>query len=184
MRTAVLVVPACFVLLASSAPSALAQNLSERIDHVMRTRAAAQANNSSGAAMLGALLYTDVTVRFDETTAREAINYLAKLLNISIVGRFSDDKTGNGIDPQTPITLNAENVPALTVLEQILDQCEDLEPTTWQLRDGFVEVGTKERLSVPAAREVRYYPIRDLLFEVPHFDNAPDFNIKDRKSVV
>jgi hypothetical protein len=40
-----------------------------------------------------------------------------------------------------------------------------------------VEVGTKERLSLPGALQIKYYPIRDLLFEPPMFDNAPDLDL-------
>jgi hypothetical protein len=43
------------------------------------------------------------------------------------------------------------------------------EPITWQLRHGFVEVGTKERLSAPAACESRSYSVRDLMLEPPYF---------------
>ena len=157
---------------------AFGQNLSERIDYVMQQRARAESRNTSKAHMLSVLLYTDVTVQFPETPARDAINYIQTILGINIIGRYSDDRTGEGIDPETPITLNVVDQPALSVLEMILDQCQVLdEAMTWQLRNGFVEVGTKLRLSAPGAREIRYYPIRDLLFEPPRFDNAPDLNL-------
>ena len=157
---------------------AFGQNLSERIDYVMQQRARAESRNTSKAHMLSVLLYTDVTVQFPETPARDAINYLQTILGINIIGRYSDDRTGEGIDPETPITLNVVDQPALSVLEMILDQCQVLdEAMTWQLRNGVVEVGTKSRLSAAGAREIRYYPIRDLLFEPPRFDNAPDLNL-------
>jgi hypothetical protein len=162
------------VLIASHAQ---AQNLRDRIDHVMQQRTAAQANNTSKAGMLGALLYTDVTVQFQETPTRDAINYLQTVLGINLVGRFNDDKTGAGLDPEAPITLNMSQKPALTVLEMVLDQAAGEEEATWQLRDGYVEVGTKDRLSVASAREIRYYPIKDLLFEAPMFDNAPELDL-------
>ncbi|MCH6551395.1 MAG: hypothetical protein IH804_05195, partial [Planctomycetes bacterium] len=157
---------------------AYGQSLSERINYVMQRRAQAQARNTSKAHMLSVLLYTDITVQFDETEARDAINYLQTVLGINIIGRYSDDKIGFGIDPETPITLDVIDKPALTVLELVLDQCAEFdEPCTWQLRNGFVEVGTKDRLSAPSAREIRYYPIRDLLFEPPRFNNAPKLDL-------
>ena len=157
---------------------AFGQNLSERVGYVMQQRARAESRNTSKAHMLSVLLYTDVTVQFPETPARDAINYLQTILGINIIGRYNDDRTAEGIDPETPITLDVVDQPALTVLEMILDQCEALdEATTWQLRNGFVEVGTKSRLGAAGAREIRYYPIRDLLFEPPRFDNAPDLNL-------
>ncbi len=149
------------------ASPALGQSLSDRINYVMQQRAEAQTRSLSMGQMLSVLMYTDITVEFQETSAREAFNYLQTVLGVPIIGRYSDDKAGHGIDPDTPITLDVVDKPALTVVELVLDQCEEFEPTTWQLRNGFVEVGTKERLSAPAAREIKYYPIRDLLFEPP-----------------
>jgi hypothetical protein len=174
MKYLVAGIAACTIL----AGAASGQSLKDRINYVMQKRSQSQSRNVSKAQMLGALLYTDLTVQFDETPARDAINYLETFLGINIIGRFDDDRVGYGIDPEAPITLDVANRPALTVLEMILDQCSGQgfdEACTWQLRNGFVEVGTKERLN--AAREVRYYPIRDLLFQPPYFDNAPDLDI-------
>ncbi len=173
MKSTVLAFAGACLLLCSPA---FGQSLSERIDHVMQQRARAQSRSSNKAHMLSVLLYTDITVQFQETPAREAINYLQTVLGINIIGRYSDDKVGFGIDPETPITLDVIDRPALTVLELVLDQCQVFdEACTWQLRNGFVEVGTKERLA--AARPVKFYPIRDLLFEPPYFDNAPSLDL-------
>ncbi len=131
--------------------------------------------DSSKAQMLSVLLYTDVDVQFDGTEVRDAINFLSNILGIQIVGRYNDDRTGFGIDPTAPVTMNAQRKPALAVLEMILDQVQDLDETGWQLRDGFVEVGTKDRLD--RYREIRLYPIRDMLLEVPYFDNAPNLDL-------
>ncbi|MHC4218997.1 MAG: hypothetical protein ACYSU7_11140, partial [Planctomycetota bacterium] len=43
-----------------------------------------------------------------------------------------------------------------------------------QLRKGFIEVGTKDRLSFPAATETRAYNAGDLLLEAPYFATRPD----------
>jgi hypothetical protein len=148
------------------------------MNHLMRQREKAASKNETKGRMLGALLYTDVTVRFEDTPARDAINYIKTLLGINIIGRYNDDRTGIGIDPDTEINLDVTEKPALTVLEMILDQCADLgDACTWQLRNGFVEVGTKDRLGASSAQEIRYYPIRDLLFEPRMFDNAPDLDL-------
>ncbi|MHC4108300.1 MAG: hypothetical protein ACYSTY_09480, partial [Planctomycetota bacterium] len=160
-----------------AAAPAFGQSLEDRMNQVMQRRAAQQASSTSKAHMLSVLLYTDIAVTFTETPARDAFSYLQTLLGIPIIGRYSDDRIGFGIDPDTPITLDVVDKPALTVLELILDQCQDLDPCTWQLRSGFVEVGTKERLSQAGARVIKYYPIRDLLFEPPYFDNAPKLDL-------
>jgi len=136
-------------------------------------------DNSSKAQMLSKLLYQDVTLQFQDTAARDAIEYLANVLGINIIGRYNDDRTQIGIDPETPINLDVQERPALTVLEMVLDQTQDEfgGEATWQLRDGYVEVGTKERLN--AFREMRIYPVRELLFEPPMFNNAPNLDIDE-----
>ena len=167
-------------LLATASSSA--QNLSDRIAEVARQREAAAARDTSQSALLGALLYTDISVDFNDTEARAAFEYVKELLGVDLVVRYNDDRSGLGIDPETPINLKATGVPALTVIERMLEQCAELDPCTWQLRKGYIEIGTKDRLSAPAARELRMYPIRDLLFEVPRFDNAPEFDLNSSLS--
>lgn len=164
----------CFVM----ASDCMAQGLKERINHVMNKKVEQQSRSSSKAEILGRVMLTNISVDFHETPARDAFNYIETLLGINMTGRYSDDRTGFGIDPELPITLKAEDTPALTVIEMMLDQCSDeLSECTWQLREGYFEFGTKDRLSVKSAREIRYYPIRDLLFEPPRFSNAPDLNL-------
>jgi hypothetical protein len=157
------------------APCTLAQSLTERAGLVMQQRTAAESQMATKSQLLSVLLYTDVTVQFKETHARDAFSYLKTILGVPIVGRYSDDRTGEGIDPEAPITLDIADRPALTVLEMMLDQCADPDPCTWQLREGFIEVGTKSRLA--AAKEIKYYSIGDLLFEPPYFDNAPKLDL-------
>jgi hypothetical protein len=75
---------------------------------------------------------------------------------------------GYGLDPEAPVTLEAREQPAIEVLEEMLDQCSRSgEACTWQMRTGYVEFGTKDRLSVPAARDTRIYYAADLIVDVP-----------------
>ena len=160
------------------ASDVMGQSLSDRIKHFRNNQIQAQANNQSKSYILSTLVYTDISVKFQDAPARDAFNYIQTILNINIIGRYSDDRTGIGIDPEMPINLDVVDTPALTVIEMMLAQTEDdLEGSTWQLREGFLEIGTKERLGSGSAREIRYYPISDLLFEVPHFDNSPELDL-------
>ena len=159
---------------------AQAQGLSERIRAVAEQRRDERAQDTGRAGLLGALLYTDISVNFDKTNARTAFEYIASELGVPLVVRFEGDRGSGGssnIDPELEISLQVDRAPAITVLERMLEMCATEEPCTWQLRDGFIEAGTKAALSVPAARELRMYPVRDLLFEPTYFDNAPDFNL-------
>ena len=175
MKHVILTAAGCSLLLGSTA---LGQSLSDRIDHVMQKRAALQQNSDNQAQMLGTLMYTDLTVQFDDTALRDAINYLETVLGISIVGRYNDDRVAEGLDPDAEISLDVQEKPAITVLEMILAQAsDDISEATWQLREGYIEVGTKERLGSRTAQQIRYYPIRDLLMVIPYFDNAPSVDL-------
>jgi hypothetical protein len=164
-------------LVAGVAVAAHAQNLSDRFAEVAKMRQEAASQDVTGARLLGALLYTDITVEFKDTKVKDAIDFIANALGVPLVARYQSDRIGTGIDPEMEVTLKVDGKPALNVLEMILEQVSVDTPATWQLRGSFIEVGTKDRLSVPAAREVRLYPIRDLIFEPPLFDNAPNFNL-------
>lgn len=124
-----------------------------------------------------ALTRTRLTVFFDQTPAHEVFDHLQSLLGVRIVARFDGDGFMLGIDPDSPVTLEVRDEPALVVLELVLDQCGDFDPWTWQLRRGYLEVGAKARLSVPAAQVTRLYQVDDLMIEVPIFDNAPSLDV-------
>jgi len=154
---------------------ASAQNLSERINTVLEQRAAKQA--TAKGPILRSLLTTSVSVKFDQTKAKEAFAYLKQLINVEMVVRWSDDPgASDGLDPEALLTFEMRNAQALVVLERMIDM-STTEPATWQLRQGYLEVGTKSRLNARGSQETRIYPIRDLLFEAPTFDNAPEFNL-------
>jgi hypothetical protein len=121
------------------------------------------------ARLIGVLTHTRLSVEFDGVPAREAFRSLSAALATPIIGRYADDRFGHGIEPDLPVTFQLDEAPARLVLELILEQCTLYEPCTWQLRKGFIEVGTKERLSWPAAAETRLYNIRDLMLEPPYF---------------
>ena len=170
------------LLTALLAAPATGQTLAERIAAVRARHAERNAAQDPAALkmkMLQALLYTKLTVDFDETPAREVFDYIKTALDINLIVRSSDDPVGHGIDPLTPITLEIEDAIAVDVLELVLEQCAANGDCTWQVRRSFVEVGTKERLSVSSARELRVYPIGDLLYEPPRFVDAPPIGFTD-----
>jgi len=116
-----------------------------------------------------ALMETNVSVEFDGTPARAAFDQLTEALSFPLIGRYRDDALGFGLDPEVLITLEVTDQPTLEVLEEMLSQCTVQGPEcTWQIRKGFLEFGTKERLSVPAARETRSHYIADLIIDIPN----------------
>ena len=159
--------------------TASGQSLAER---VRRAKIGESTEKTAGKAeALRRLVYTDITVDFTETSVERVVEFIRQVSGANILARYNDDRTATGLDRETLINLKVVGRPALQVIEMMLDQCaSDLgEECTWQLRNGYVEIGTKDRLDAKPAQETRYYPIRDLIFEIPDFDNAPDFSLDD-----
>ncbi len=154
---------------------ATAQSLQQRIAAV---RAKQEKKDTQGRwKILQTLLYRELTVDFQQTPTKDVFEYFRTALDLIIVVRYDNDAAGHGIDPELPITLAMSKTPALDVLELVLEQCSVIDDCTWQLRKGFVEVGSKQRLSVPAARELRLFPIDEMIFEAPNFEDSIDLRL-------
>ena len=124
------------------------------------------ADEVARAKLLGVLVYTKVSMKLDDTPAREAIKALREALGIAVVGRWSDDSVGFGMHHAHHTRFAGCGIRP-SALEQILEQAAVAEECSWQLRHGFIEVGTKDRLAMPAAREVRM-EIGGMPFVSPH----------------
>ena len=146
----------CCMVLLVLAPYAAARQVDSNEDRRERAR------------LIGILEGTELEVSFEGTPAREAFRAISRAIGVPITGRWADDRTGHGIDPEIEIWLEIDRADARLVLEIMIEQSEDYEPCTWQLRRGYIEVGTKERLAAPSARQTRLYPIRDFMLEPPY----------------
>jgi hypothetical protein len=124
------------------------------------------------AKILGALLYTDLTVSWDETPVSEVLEQLQHDLQVDTFIFWKRD-IKDGIDKNTPITLRLSNQPAIIVLERIIEKLNHLAPHAWQLRDGMLEVGLKDTFTQTNAMELRTYDVMNLLFTIRDFDTAP-----------
>lgn len=128
---------------------------------------------------LGRLVYTDISFDVVETPVSDVLAMIADRTSTTIIARYDTDALSHGIDPDQPITLTARDQPALRVLEMVLGQSAPSawSSCTWQLRSGYIEVGTKERLGGPGGHRLVVYPLADLLHDVNNFDNAPDLDV-------
>ncbi|MEX2388078.1 MAG: hypothetical protein WD534_09380, partial [Phycisphaeraceae bacterium] len=82
-----------------------------------------------------------------------------------------------GVDQDTPIDLQLANVPADQALRLVLQQASsDFEPVRYSLIDGIVHISTESDLQ--RTTDTRVYDVRDLLVQVPNFDNAPQFDLE------
>jgi type II secretory pathway component GspD/PulD (secretin) len=111
-----------------------------------------------------------VDVPFDQ-----AIDFLQKVSGVTI---YVDWKSLEliGVRREDQITLTLGEVPIATAMARMLEQVgDDLDRPKFDIQDGIVTVTSDEALRKRTVTVI--YDIRDLLFEVPMFDNAPDFNI-------
>ena len=125
------------------------------------------------AKILGALIYTDLSVSFDGEEANGIMRQLEDDLGV-LMQVYWTTKHLDGCERSAPIFLKLERQPALIVLERVIEQLSDDEETTWQIRDGVLEVGLKSRFSKSSSHRTITYSIGDLLFIVRDFDNAPE----------
>lgn len=137
----------------------------------------AQDNLQARADALGKLVNTQLPeVNFTGHEFRTVVGFLSELADLDILAKWNEQGFGEGFDPNVKITLQLKNPTSLvTILELIMKQATD-EETTWVLGDGFVEIGTKAQLN--KNKYVRIYPVRELLFVPPKFNNAPQLDLQ------
>ena len=82
------------------------------------------------------------------------------------------------IDEQTPVQLRLNNVPINTVLDRIVEKVSDpLSPAGWAVQDGIVQIASDEALRRNTSLVI--YDIRDLLIEIPDYQDAPDIDLQN-----
>ncbi len=81
-----------------------------------------------------------------------------------------------GIDQETPVSLRLSGAAWSTVLDRVLDKVSEPDlPASWSIQDGILTIASKDVLDQRTTLAI--YDINDLLFEVPYFDNAPEFDL-------
>ncbi len=82
------------------------------------------------------------------------------------------------IDEQTPVNLQLKNVPINIVLDRLVDKISDpLSPAGWAVQDGIVQIASDEALRRNTSLVI--YDIRDLLIEIPDYQDAPDIDLQN-----
>ncbi len=120
-------------------------------------------------------LSSPVSVNFNNNDVASVFNYMKQTTGADF---YPDWKAleASGINPEDTVTLELANVPGDVALKRVLEQMgDDLSHPDFAIEDGIIVVSSSEALRKKTFLVV--YDIRDLLFEVPYFDNAPDFNL-------
>ena len=120
-----------------------------------------------------------VTIEFDGQRLEDVVEFVETVSGADLEPLWINERRAVGLDPDAEVTLNAKDVSLLTLLEMIMSDVDrDLgfDASSWQFtRYGTFEFGPRERLN--ARKRIELYDIRDLLFAIPRFDQAPEFDL-------
>lgn len=118
---------------------------------------------------------TQVPIDFSGNSFEQVINYFTQVTGLNIYVDWRALET-IGIDPEDDVTLQLNDVPVKTAIDRVMEQVgDDIDRPEWTVQDGMLMVSSRSALSQRTATIV--YDIRDLLFEVPYFDNAPSLDL-------
>lgn len=130
---------------------------------------------NSRAAVYSKLVNTRLPVDFTNNPLRDVVQFLSEYSQIDILAHWDEQGLGEGLDPSVQINLHLKNpTPLETILDLVLKQATSSE-TSWNLGDGFIQIGFKETLAKD--KYIRIYPVRELIFSVPTFTNAPEMDL-------
>ena len=116
-----------------------------------------------------------VSVNFNDNQLDQVFSYMKQVSGIDF---YPDWKALEGVNvrPEDTVTLTMDNIPAEVALKRVLEQLgDDGSRPDYSVEDGVIVVSSSEQLRKKTLTIV--YDIRDLIFEVPYFDNAPKFNL-------
>ncbi|MEO1715506.1 MAG: hypothetical protein AAFR76_00215 [Planctomycetota bacterium] len=120
-----------------------------------------------------------ISLSVDEQPLQDVMRFLEDFTGAQLDIRYIDDRTGAGLDPESPISLDVQNISALRLLELVLDQAgrDSFEGATWQLTSwGAIEAGLKSTLN--RRQRVQVYDIADLLLVLPDYQDAPEIDLQ------
>jgi len=134
---------------------------------------ATDADRSVAAAIDNTLLHQ---VQIQDNTFEQVLAYLHANTQVNV---NADWKSLELIDiyPDTRVAnIQLRDVPARVLLERVLDQVSgEVDRAAYAVQDGMVIVSSEDAIREHVMTLV--YDIRDLLFEVPYFDNAPTLDL-------
>ncbi|MHC4711478.1 MAG: hypothetical protein ACYTA3_13980, partial [Planctomycetota bacterium] len=123
------------------------------------------------------LSQTRIPVDFAGNSFEQVADYLTRVTGENV---YVDWKALSfiGVDREDEVNLQLNDVSAAVALDRILEQVGDeLDRPQWAIQDGIVTISSDEALRKHTVSIV--YDIRDLLFEVPYFGNAPDLDLSN-----
>ncbi len=126
-------------------------------------------------------LQDTIQINVDNARLDNVIEYLRKVTTLNITVNWNA-LAAVGVAQDTPISLNLSNVRAEQALRLVLQQAGagSFDPIGFSINDGIIELSTQADLKRTV--ETRVYDIRDLLVQVPNFEDAPPFDLNQALS--
>ena len=131
--------------------------------------------SAANRAVLAALEDKRVPVDFNENNLEDVLTFIANLSNVEMDVDWQSLED-IGVAREAPVSLRLTNVPLETVLDRVLEKASEPDlPAGWAVTDGVLTIASDEVLRRSTVLEI--YDIRDLLIEIPDYDNAPEFDL-------
>ncbi len=131
--------------------------------------------SAANRAVLAALEEKRIPVDFQDNSIEDVLTFIANLGNLEMDIDWPSLED-IGVARESPVSLRLTNVPLETVLDRVLDKASDpSQPAGWAVTDGVLTIASDEVLRRNTVLEI--YDIRDLLIEIPDYDNAPEFDL-------
>jgi uncharacterized membrane protein YgcG len=127
-------------------------------------------------------LMKPITIELKDQRLEDVIKFVAELTGAEIDAMWLTDREQIGMDKEYQVSLKANNIGALTLLERVLDLATSdttgAHGMTWQMSEGgALQIGPRERLN--KFRRVEIYDINDMLMTIPEFTDAPQFDLNN-----
>ena len=120
-------------------------------------------------------LQQPIPVEFRANQFQNVIEYLRNVTGANVFVQWTALEAA-GIERETPITMQLQNVAAEKALRLVLDEAGgDLVKLGYTIDEGVVVIATKEFLAQKT--ELRTYDIKDLVVQIPSFAEAPEFDL-------
>ena len=126
-------------------------------------------------AVLATLRDTRLPIELNNNAFEDVVDFIANTARIDIDVDW-ESLADIGVDPDSPVNLRLREASLETVLDRVVARVSDPTlPAGWAVQDGIVTIASDEVLRRNTVLEI--YDIRDLLFVVPRFDEAPEFDL-------
>lgn len=118
-----------------------------------------------------------VTLELTDTPVGDVLVFIEQVGGVTMDVKSLDSGAIDGIDLEEQVSVRIRGGSLLRLLELSLDKAETgFAEFTWQLTEyGELEVGPKTALN--RSRFMKIYDVRDLLFDLPDFTDAPTLDL-------